>query len=155
MKEERAAAEPMKSLKKGRAPTGRETVKRAKSPRTTTFSKLMTPEIDGESDIKPHKRSIINQNKIRVYLYKKTRIDVKTFFKKEIKMIEAFMQELKLKGYTQKQIAEMTKITQQSISDLFRGSEPGAKTLVKLADAFNVTTDHILGRNKQLSKKAA
>ncbi len=70
-------------------------------------------------------------------------------------MIEAFMRELRQQGFTQDRIAEMTGINQANISRLFRGSEPNASTLIKLAEAFNVTTDHILGRDKAEKKKAA
>lgn len=69
-------------------------------------------------------------------------------------MIENFMKELKRKGLTQDQIAAMTGLSQAVISKCSRGNDPQASTLIKLADAFNVTIDHILERDK-ISAKAA
>ena len=46
---------------------------------------------------------------------------------------------------TQKQLADMTGITEASISRYVNGSrEPRANSIVKLADALGVTTDYLL-----------
>jgi len=51
------------------------------------------------------------------------------------------------RGILQRQLAEMLKITQQTIS-LYESNkrEPDAETLSKIADFFGVTIDYLLGR---------
>ena len=51
----------------------------------------------------------------------------------------------KQKGITQKQLAELTGITEASISRTVNGGrEPRANSILKLADALGVTTDYLL-----------
>ncbi len=51
------------------------------------------------------------------------------------------------RGILQRQLAEMLKLTQQTIS-LYESNkrEPDAETLSKIADFFGVTIDYLLGR---------
>lgn len=50
-------------------------------------------------------------------------------------------------GLSQKQIASLLNISQQSYSDYENGkTEPDFKTLLKIAEILNVSTDYLLGR---------
>jgi len=52
------------------------------------------------------------------------------------------------KGFSQKQLAEMLNVAQNTISQYENGTrEPDAATLIKLANFFSVSTDYLLGRN--------
>ena len=44
-------------------------------------------------------------------------------------------------------VAKSLGITQQAYAVYESGVEPGAKTLIKIADVYNVTTDYLLGRS--------
>jgi transcriptional regulator with XRE-family HTH domain len=61
-------------------------------------------------------------------------------------MIKNFLADLKTKGWTQEGIAEKTGIPQTMISRYVRGKTCTLETLCKFADAFQVTTDTVLGR---------
>jgi len=61
-------------------------------------------------------------------------------------MIETFLADLKTKGWTQEAIAAKAGVRQSLISKLARGGECSTGTLIKLADAFHVSTDKVLGR---------
>lgn len=51
------------------------------------------------------------------------------------------------KGFSQKQLAEMLNVAQNTISQYENGTrEPDAATLIKLANFFSVSTDYLLGR---------
>lgn len=63
-------------------------------------------------------------------------------------MIKKFLEELRLKGWKQIEIAEKAGIKQSAVSRLSKGGECNAETLIKLADAFEVTVDEILGRKQ-------
>lgn len=63
-------------------------------------------------------------------------------------MIENFLKELKEKGMKQEEIQEVTGLTQSYISRLAKGAKPSIDTVIKFADAFGVTTDKVLGREK-------
>jgi transcriptional regulator with XRE-family HTH domain len=54
-------------------------------------------------------------------------------------------------GMTQKEIAEKTDTKQQMISRFLQGQAPSVETLKKIAVAFGVTTDHVLGLEKRNS----
>lgn len=52
--------------------------------------------------------------------------------------------------FTQREIAEITGLTQDKISKYEHGKlEPDIENLGKLADALNVTTDWLIGRGKK------
>ncbi len=52
---------------------------------------------------------------------------------------------------TQKQIAELLNISQQSYSDYENEkTQPDFETLIKIADALNVSIDYLLGRTDEL-----
>lgn len=62
-------------------------------------------------------------------------------------MIKEFLNELKKKGYTQEDIAKVCGVNQSTISDYKSGScKPSIDVVIKLADAFEVSTDVVLGR---------
>ena len=51
-------------------------------------------------------------------------------------------------GMSQRELAKKAGITEGAVSRYMSGSRtPDASTMVKLADALNVTTDYILGRS--------
>lgn len=51
------------------------------------------------------------------------------------------------KGYSQKQLAEILNVAQNTVSNWENGTrETDNKTLVELAKIFNVSTDYILGK---------
>ena len=53
------------------------------------------------------------------------------------------------KNFSIKYLAENLKVTKQAVSLYCLGySSPDFKTLCKIADFFNVTTDYLLGRSK-------
>lgn len=54
-------------------------------------------------------------------------------------------------GLTQKKLAQIVGISQQSYSDYENGRTfPDEATLVKIANALNVSTDYLLGRTDEL-----
>jgi len=61
-------------------------------------------------------------------------------------MIKTFIEKLKARGLTQNEIAEKTGLKQSFISQLYNGKKPSLDTVLKFAEAFNVTTDEVLGR---------
>jgi transcriptional regulator with XRE-family HTH domain len=64
-------------------------------------------------------------------------------------MIGKYIRSLIDKGYTQVELAKMFDVSQAHISRYLSDiNNPTVETLVKIADIFNVTTDHILGRDK-------
>jgi transcriptional regulator with XRE-family HTH domain len=64
-------------------------------------------------------------------------------------MIRKFLLSLKEKGWTQEAIADKAGIRQSLVSRLFTGADCSGKTLIKIADAFGVTTDEVLGRTEK------
>lgn len=64
-------------------------------------------------------------------------------------MIKLFLSDLIKNGWTQEKIAEKAGIKQTQISRFLKGKSCTIETLVKIAEAFNVSTDTVLGRNKQ------
>ena len=51
------------------------------------------------------------------------------------------------KNLTQQQLSDLLKIQRYNISDWEQGrTEPDIKSIIMLADFFNVTTDYLLGR---------
>lgn len=61
-------------------------------------------------------------------------------------MVDKFLKSLKEKGWRQTQIAEKVGLKQAYISELSRGANCSLETAIKLADAFNVTLDEVVGR---------
>jgi transcriptional regulator with XRE-family HTH domain len=60
-------------------------------------------------------------------------------------VIKIFLERLQLNGWTQKAIAEKAGISQNMISNFLKGKTCTVETLVKIAKAFNVSTDTVLG----------
>jgi len=60
-------------------------------------------------------------------------------------MIKFFLEQLKKQGMTQQQIAEKAGISQNMVSSFLNGKSCTVETLKKIAKAFGVTTDHVLG----------
>ena len=57
------------------------------------------------------------------------------------------IEQRKIYGYTQRQVAEMLKIAQPSYIRYENGTaEPTQETLVKIADIFDVSIDYLLAR---------
>jgi transcriptional regulator with XRE-family HTH domain len=57
----------------------------------------------------------------------------------------------KLRGITQKQMADFLEITEQAYQNYEYGKrEPNHETTLKIADYFNVPTDYLFGRSKFL-----
>jgi len=57
----------------------------------------------------------------------------------------------KLRGITQKQMADFLGITEQAYQNYEYGKrEPNFETTLKIADHFNVPTDYLFGRSKFL-----
>ena len=57
------------------------------------------------------------------------------------------IEQRRIYGYTQRQVAEMLKIAQPSYIRYENGTaEPTQETLVKIADIFDVSIDYLLGR---------
>ena len=57
----------------------------------------------------------------------------------------------KNRGYSQEQLANLLKMTQQRISSYEKGKrEPDLETLKQIADFFGVTTDYLLGKETEL-----
>lgn len=67
-------------------------------------------------------------------------------------MIKSFLLKLKSEGWTQEAIAAKTGIRQGLISTYMKGCDIKASTLVKIADAFHVSTDTILARPEERRK---
>lgn len=63
-------------------------------------------------------------------------------------MISDFLKELARKGWKQREIANKAGIPQATISKAANGASCSAETLIRLADAFEVTVDEVLGREK-------
>lgn len=63
-------------------------------------------------------------------------------------MIAAFLKKLKEDGWTQEAIAEKVGVRQSQISILMKGGDVKASTLVKIAKAFGVSTDEVLGLDR-------
>lgn len=62
---------------------------------------------------------------------------------------ERLIEQRKLNGLTQRQIADYLKIAQPSYIRYENGtSEPSLENLVKLADCFDVSVDYLLGREE-------
>jgi len=61
-------------------------------------------------------------------------------------MVKEFLTQLKEKGWKQRGIAEKTGLGESYISELCNGSSCSIKTVIQIADAFNVTTDEVLSR---------
>jgi transcriptional regulator with XRE-family HTH domain len=61
-------------------------------------------------------------------------------------MVSYFLKSLKAKGIKQKEIAAKTGLTQPYISELSRGSNCSLETAIKIADAFKVPLDTVIGR---------
>lgn len=59
------------------------------------------------------------------------------------------LKELRRKhNYSQQQVADLLGISRQGYNNYELGNrEPDQKTIVKLAEIFNVTTDYLLGKN--------
>lgn len=66
-------------------------------------------------------------------------------------MIENFLKELESKGWKQREIAEKTGLLQNYISKLLHGGNCSLETVIRFADAFNVSTDYVLGRSAERS----
>ena len=63
-------------------------------------------------------------------------------------MISDFLKRIRSEGMTQEAIAEKTGIPQTLISRYIRGGVCTVETLKKIAKAFNVSTDKVLGLDK-------
>ena len=62
---------------------------------------------------------------------------------------ERLIEQRKLNGLTQRQMAEYLQIAQPSYIRYENGSsEPSLENLVKIADCFDVTVDYLLGRTE-------
>jgi len=61
-------------------------------------------------------------------------------------MLKDFLLGLKAKGWKQTEISKKTGISQGFISEMQKGKECKIDIIIKIADAFNVTTDEVLGR---------
>jgi transcriptional regulator with XRE-family HTH domain len=61
-------------------------------------------------------------------------------------MIKPFLDDLKLKGWKQREISAKAGISISFISNLQNGDTCGIDTVIKLAEAFGVSTDEVLGR---------
>ena len=60
---------------------------------------------------------------------------------------ERLIEQRKMFGYTQREVAKFLGMTQPSYIRYENGkSEPSLENLVKLADIFDVSTDYLLGR---------
>lgn len=60
---------------------------------------------------------------------------------------ERLLEQRKLYGYTQRQMAEKLNVSQPSYVRYENGtSEPTQENLVKIADLFDVSVDYLLGR---------
>lgn len=59
-------------------------------------------------------------------------------------MIRDFLLKLKDQGWTQEAIAEKVGVRQSQISKWLAGDDIKVSTLLKIAKAFNVTTDEVL-----------
>lgn len=63
-------------------------------------------------------------------------------------MIEIFLEEMKIRGWKQIDIANKTGLKTPYLSKLADGANCSIETVIKIADAFGVTTDEVLGRDK-------
>lgn len=62
-------------------------------------------------------------------------------------MIDKFLKELLNNGWKQREIAEKTDIQRVFITKLCAGANCSLETVIKIADAFEVSTDEVLGRS--------
>lgn len=62
-------------------------------------------------------------------------------------MIDIFLKKLKHAGWKQSDIATKVNLRQSYISELYNGKGCSIETVLKFADAFNVSTDEVLGRS--------
>jgi transcriptional regulator with XRE-family HTH domain len=70
-------------------------------------------------------------------------------------MPKKFLEKLQKEGMTQKQIADRAGTTQQAISKILHGKTCTLETAIKLADAFGVTLDKVVGRERPKRKPAS
>lgn len=57
-------------------------------------------------------------------------------------------------GYTQKQLAQLLNVSQQTVGSWEVGrTEPDAKTLTKLSNVFNVSVDYLTGNDTLTSQQ--
>lgn len=63
-------------------------------------------------------------------------------------MIETFLKKLLQNGWKQREIADKAGVPQATISKAANGADCSAETLIKIADAFKVTVDTVLGRTQ-------
>lgn len=62
---------------------------------------------------------------------------------------QRLLEQRKMNGYTQRQMAEMLGIKQPSYIRYENGtSEPSLEMLVKIADLFDVSADYLLGKKE-------
>jgi len=59
----------------------------------------------------------------------------------------------KAKGLTQRQMAEIFKMTERNYQRLEATDAPSNDNLIKFADFFDVPTDYLLGRDKYWQEK--
>ena len=61
----------------------------------------------------------------------------------------------KQKGWTQQKLAEKTELAFNTITKIEQGlaEHPNLKTLLKLADAFEITLDSLVGRKSNKKEK--
>ena len=61
----------------------------------------------------------------------------------------------KEKGWSQQKLAEKTDLSFNAVTKIEQGlaKHPTLKTLIKLADAFGISIDELVGRNKQKQKE--
>ena len=59
------------------------------------------------------------------------------------------------RGWTNYDLSDATGLAPETLSRMARGHiEPSASSIVKLCDALNVTSDHLLGRDKPRKRAA-
>jgi transcriptional regulator with XRE-family HTH domain len=63
-------------------------------------------------------------------------------------MIKVFLAKLIEAGWTQKKIADKTGTSQEMISRFLKGKTCTVETLIKIATAFEVSTDTVLGLDR-------
>ena len=64
-------------------------------------------------------------------------------------MISKFLNELKMKGWKQAVIADKIGVSKSFLCELANGKKCSVDIVLKLADAFEVTTDTVLGRSAE------
>ena len=68
-------------------------------------------------------------------------------------MIRFFLEGLKAQGWTQKAIAEKIGVQPNMISKFMNGKTCTIETLIKFAKSFDVSTDKVLGLDRQEPEK--